>query len=145
MPYKHKQDLRDYQRKWVAERRARFFRDKICAKCKTEGTKDNPLELDHIYPELKWSHRIWSYSWKRIMEEAAKCQILCHDCHWAKTQKDMDYKLVHGKLQGYKKYGCRCDECRKAFLDYHRDYRNRRAKDRWPKYYKARDKEESEE
>lgn len=115
MPYKDPEMQKAYQRQWIAERRARWFRNKKCARC--EST-DN-LELDHIDQNNKWTHRIWSYSWKKIMEETAKCQVLCHDCHWTKTRdEDMQYKgLVHGTLNGYKYHGCRCAACRKANVD----------------------------
>ncbi len=32
-------------------------------------------------------------------------------------------KPWHGKLQGYRKYGCRCDACKKAAADYQAAYR----------------------
>jgi hypothetical protein len=43
------------------------------------------LELDHVDPALKVSHRVWSWARERREAELAKCQVLCHDCHVAKT------------------------------------------------------------
>lgn len=84
MPYKDPDVQRAYQRDWIAARRALWFQDKCCRKC---GSKHN-LELDHIDPTKKWKHRIWSYSWARIMKEVAKCQVLCSECHFKKTLED---------------------------------------------------------
>ncbi len=81
MAYKDKDKQREYQKQWVAKRRADFFADKLCTKC--DSAKN--LELDHIDPALKLSHSIWSWSEKRRLEEIKKCQILCEDCHKEKT------------------------------------------------------------
>jgi len=81
---------REYQRLWIAKRRAEFFKNKTCILC---GSEEN-LELDHIDPSTKVSHTIWSWSEKRRLEEIAKCQILCHDCHVRKTIKN--HEKAHG-------------------------------------------------
>ena len=108
---KKREYQRDYQRQWVARRRATFFEDKCCVRC---GSKER-LELDHIDPKLKVSHNIWSWSEARQAEEIAKCQVLCHDCHLQKTGEDFGWgSRPHGTLTSYKRYGCRCVECRAA-------------------------------
>lgn len=124
MPYKDKDAHREYQRKWVADRRALFFRDKSCVEC--SSTYD--LELDHIHPELKFTHRIWSYSWERIMKEVAKCQILCHECHMKKCAKEKERKLKvdHGFERTYRN-GCRCNKCKIAHKLSERPYNERTA------------------
>lgn len=38
----------------------------------------------------------------------------------------MDTSLVHGQRWSYTKHGCRCDECRAANTDYHRELRARK-------------------
>jgi len=110
MPYKNRAEQNAYQRNWVAERRRLWFRNKVCANC---GTKEH-LELDHIDPTQKVDHRIWSWSWARIIAETAKCQVLCQSCHIEKTMKERDAGLVHGTNNGYEYYKCRCESCRKA-------------------------------
>lgn len=76
--------LRAYQRRWIAARRAEFFKDKFCAVCgETTG-----LELDHIDRNGKVDHKIWSWSWPRISAEVNKCQILCSSHHQAKTNAE---------------------------------------------------------
>lgn len=81
MPYKDPATQREYQRQWMAARRAKWFEGKVCIDC--NGTGD--LELDHRNPAEKVSHRIWSWTWARIEAEAAKCDVRCRDCHLKKT------------------------------------------------------------
>jgi hypothetical protein len=81
MPYKSKDQQREYQRNWIAAKRADFFANKVCVDC--EGI--DQLELDHRDPKEKVSHRIWSWSMIRIAEETAKCVVRCHKCHVLKT------------------------------------------------------------
>ena len=100
-----KEYLRNYQRLWIAKRRTSFFKDKFCVKCKS---KEN-LELDHIDPEIKESHRIFSWSKKRFDAEIKKCQVLCRDCHKEKTRIWNFNRRQHGRtLYGH---GCRCKIC----------------------------------
>ena len=47
------------------------------------------LELDHIDPSTKVSHRVWSWSENRRAEELLKCQILCEACHMSKTREQL--------------------------------------------------------
>jgi hypothetical protein len=81
-PETFREYMREYQRIWIAARRAAFFAGKVCAKC---GNSEN-LELDHIDPAVKVSAAIWSWSDERRAIELAKCQVLCHDCHLKKTK-----------------------------------------------------------
>lgn len=83
MPYKDRDKQREYQRKWILSRRDEYLSDKSCKKC---GSKKN-LEVDHIDPKKKLSHRIWSWSKKRREAELKKCQVLCKDCHKSKSAK----------------------------------------------------------
>ena len=75
---------RKFQREWLHTRRDGFFFDKPCEKCGSTVC----LELDHINPDEKKSHRIWSWSEERRNEELKKCQILCHWCHKEKSTKE---------------------------------------------------------
>ena len=119
--YKDKEAQKAFQKKWVANRRAEFFKDKICISC---GTCEK-LELDHIIPEEKTSHNIWSWSAARRDAEIAKCQILCKTCHLEKTLKDRAIRnpLTHG-LRGYDRM-CRCDICKAAKVVKMKEYRSR--------------------
>lgn len=86
MPYADKAKQIDYQRRWIQKRRADYFKGKACASC---GCSDINMQLDHIDPDTKASHKIWSWSQARREEELKKCQILCVDCHKKKTVKDI--------------------------------------------------------
>lgn len=78
---------REYQRKWVAARRLQGleYLGGCCVKC---GSTER-LEVDHKDPTEKWSHRIWSYSWKRIYAELDKCRLLCRVCHEEKSKTEV--------------------------------------------------------
>jgi hypothetical protein len=119
MGYSDKEKQREYQKQWIAKRRAKYLEGKSCAFC---GSSEN-LEIDHINPEQKTFNpsALWSMSEtnpKRIAE-LAKCQILCSDCHGKKTLVDISNRigqeiLQHGTATMYDKHGCRCPPCREA-------------------------------
>jgi len=52
-----------------------------CVKCGS----DNDLQVDHVDPRKKFTHRIWSYRIEIREEELRKCQVLCHPCHQEKS------------------------------------------------------------
>jgi len=109
---------REYQRLWMQRRRAAFFEDKTCVKC--GAVKD--LELDHVDPATKVTHKVWSWSENRRNEELAKCQVLCRVCHLAKTKDQISKPPVCGTTSNYYR-GCRCGLCKRAIADYKQRYR----------------------
>lgn len=95
MPYKDPGRQRKYQR----ERNARIRREWLqengpCAQC---GNAEN-LNVDHVDPETKISHNVWSWSKSRREAELAKCQVLCQVCHFAKTGRENSIPPKNGKL-----------------------------------------------
>lgn len=122
MPYKDKTRQREYAKVWIAKRREDFFRDKVCEKCGS----DKKLELDHINPEEKVSHRIWSWSKDRRDKEIEKCQVLCTECHKEKTNEWKSSFVKHGTITMYYKRGCRCSLCVKANSEYKKKNRAKR-------------------
>jgi len=109
MPYSDPARQREYQRVWRQGRWASWASENgPCAQC---GSTDR-LEVDHIDPSTKVSHRLWSFSLRRRKAELAKCQVLCYKCHKKKTAAEQTKPLVHGTLNAYKKKRCRCQECR---------------------------------
>lgn len=90
----------------MRRRRNEYFADKECASCRS--TDD--LELDHVDPKRKVSHRIWSWSAQRRVEELAKCQALCVNCH---ARKSAEYIKVDHSEDGKHNKRCPCNFCRR--------------------------------
>jgi len=60
----------------------------ICGYCKNYGT----LEFHHRDPKTKdfdWT-KMRLRSWKRIIEELDKCDLLCSNCHGEKHNPELD-------------------------------------------------------
>ncbi len=79
------------------------------------------IELDHIDPSKKFTHRIWSYSEQKLSKELDKCQALCKNCHKKKTSKWYLSNRIHGLANTYKN-GCRCQDCTNANRIYQKNY-----------------------
>lgn len=77
MPYRDPTAQREYQKRWMAKRRAAWFEGKTCSDC---GFSDG-LEIHHIDPGKKVSHALWSWSKDKRDAELSKCEVLCRDCH----------------------------------------------------------------
>lgn len=116
MPYACPEAQREYQRTWIASRRAEYFADKVCASC---GGVDR-LELDHVDPSTKVTHAIWSWSATRRAAEIAKCQTLCYRCHKAKSA-EFAFVPHGGGVRGRDK--CPCRLCKDARATYARRQR----------------------
>lgn len=125
MGYKNRDKQREFQRFWIEKVRHLWFLAN--GPCKGCGSWDD-LELDHIDPAEKTTHRVWSLRPEKRQAELTKCQALCHACHKAKTIAQFSKPLVHGTLNGYSKHRCRCDACREANTERVRRWKaNRRA------------------
>ena len=86
------------KRRWQAQKQLRAERKAYwveqlggcCAHC--GGTKR--LEFDHVDPSTKMHKghspsQMLAWSEERLAEEMAKCQLLCHPCHVAKTRQEL--------------------------------------------------------
>ena len=111
MPYKDKDKQRAYNLARMQCRRKKWFAEN--GPCNGCGSPNN-LELDHIDPRKKVSHRVWSWSEQRLIEELLKCQILCKKCHKQKTRWQGLAKMTHGTISMYTNLRCRCKACRRA-------------------------------
>lgn len=101
----------DYQRNWIAARRAEWLAaNGPCVFC---GSSER-LEVDHIDPATKTSHNVWSWSRERREEELAKCRVLCYDCHKKVTSEQRRAKTKHGTYGRYRYHECRCVLCVEA-------------------------------
>src|SRR4051812_42975795 len=97
MPYASRPKQRAYQRRRLAQRRRSWLSDKACVDCGA-GPDDAQLELDHVDPRLKLTHRLFSLSEKRRLSELEKIVVRCSPCHRAKGIRQGD--LLRGaKLQ----------------------------------------------
>jgi len=109
--------LRRYQKEWLRNRRSAWLEENgPCARC---GSKEN-LHIDHIDPDIKIDHRVWSWKKERRDLELSKCQVLCRSCHHTKTSEDNGWRQ-HGAA-GYAR-GCRCDLCTTAKVIEVNEYR----------------------
>jgi hypothetical protein len=104
---------RGYNKSWRQARRARLI-EMLGGKCVRCGATED-LEFDHIDPSAK-SFGVCaglSKAWDVLVEEAAKCQLLCKPCHVAKGAEDRP-ELAHGSHYVYWYWNCRCGPCKAA-------------------------------
>lgn len=111
---------RDYFQEWKKKILARLGTE--CAQC---SSKEN-LEIDHIKEEDK-SFDIcgkWTYFYneknkerqEELTLELAKCQLLCYECHKAKSAAyvskiKLEKGFTHGTSYGWMKAKCDCQLC----------------------------------
>lgn len=114
MSYKDRERQREYVRTWVAKRRQQWLREH--GPCWWCGSWID-LEVDHIDPDRKVTHAVWTWSESRRLAELKKCQVLCNQCHLRKTAIDRRAKVRHGSYVMRVRLGCSCGEC----LAYHRE------------------------
>jgi hypothetical protein len=103
--------------------------DNVCADC---GAVEN-LEFNHIDRATKKFNLSGCHldkSWKLILEEWNKCELLCSNCHliytngqWARKELVPHNSLrhvpfVHGTARCYNEMPCRCVSCRLAKKSY---------------------------
>lgn len=86
-----------------------------CIKCGTI----KELQFDHIDPNSKSYEIIELKTAKldRLLQEIAKCQLLCKSCHKIKSAEERKRPIPHGTHAGYCR-GCRCEDCKEAHSKY---------------------------
>lgn len=84
--------LKENQDKLIA-----YFAAHPCTDC---GESDLlVLEFDHLRDKLKNVASLMKFSWARIEEEIAKCEVVCANCHRRRTAKRAkNYRFVHQAL-----------------------------------------------
>lgn len=129
--YRHRKALAVYQ----------YLTEHPCVDC---GEADPlVLEFDHIRGVKRHGVKrmlAGTYSLEAVMQEIAKCDVRCANCHRRITAKRGGFYgyLVDpakepprkqaggcGTRTGYRR-GCRCDDCKAAQRDYQRDWTRRR-------------------
>lgn len=118
--------MRDYMRNRYHSKRQEII-NQLGGKCKQCGSKKN-LVLDHIDKKKKTFRAadIHSVSDQKIQEEIKNLQVLCEDCHKKKTHDTWDYavnKPKHGTYWMYRRYGCRCPKCTRAYQEKQKEWR----------------------
>lgn len=120
-----REQMREYMRTYRA-RRIQQAVERLGGECARCGSKEQ-LEFDHIDPatKLRPVTLLQHASAKAFWAEVGKCQLLCHDCHVAKTRTDAGRaEPEHGSLTMYGKgRKCRCRACMDAWNAYSRAYR----------------------
>ncbi len=109
MAYKDKKKQLAMQLKHYYLRRRRLFRGKKCEKCgsKKKLVAASPMPLNR---EIKRAKKvIWGCS--DTEKQFSTKQILCRKCADARKRKP----IAHGTTSGYKNYGCKCEDCRRAY------------------------------
>jgi hypothetical protein len=90
--YKNPDLQRKFTREWMARRRQDWFqKNGPCRRC---GSWLD-LELDHIDPTKKVTHRVWSWKKEKREAELRKCQVLCYECHKKKSLEDHRKLVTH--------------------------------------------------
>ena len=108
MPYKDPDKQRKYQRERCARiRKIWMDANGPCVKC---GAAED-LHVDHVDPETKVTHKVWSWSETRREQELAKCQVLCAECHREKTREWHRSRTLHGTYAMRNTWKCTCEEC----------------------------------
>ena len=97
MPYKHRKDLYEAQRRHRVNVRGKLFEYLSTKKCIDCGEKDPiVLDFDHIKPEDKFKpvSKMLSghWSWLSLKKEIEKCEVRCANCHRIKT---WERKILH--------------------------------------------------
>jgi 5-methylcytosine-specific restriction endonuclease McrA len=122
-------DMAQYMRDRRRKRKAALI-DMCGGECMDCGSTER-LEFDHVDPLTKVkevsSAKMLDGPMARVLEEVAKCRLLCHDCHRLKTVRCGETggghnKIInpaHGTAAQYN-WGCRCDDCKL----WKRNYRN---------------------
>lgn len=86
--------------------------------CYICGEKEN-LEFDHINPDIKEVPISKYWDTKKAEAELIKCQLLCKTCH------DKKHEAKHGTISRYRHHKCRCDECKKAWSNACKKWKNK--------------------
>lgn len=110
MSYKNAEKQRAFQLNWITARKQKYLQQLCC--CFFCGSHDQ-IEIHHIDPTMKESHKIWSWTDDKIELELRKCVAMCHQCHKRFHLLMKRKAFQHGTLGAYDA-GCRCADCRNA-------------------------------
>ena len=99
----NKIEFSEYMRRRYADRRVAAI-ELLGGKCSKCGSSKK-LQFDHIDRKSKAVNiaDLWRHSWKRILIELEKCQLLCECCHTEKSKPELaqvsrSYQEAHRKI-----------------------------------------------
>lgn len=93
-----------------------------CVKC--GATSD--LQFDHVDPATKSftiSRALTRKPWQAVVQELAKCQLLCATCHKAKSDREETGLREHGTWAAIRRGKCKCPTCKDFFNAYRQQWR----------------------
>jgi hypothetical protein len=125
--------MREYMKNRYRNKRQEII-NRLGGKCSRCGSTDGHFHLDHIDKKKKTMRAsdMHSVNDKKFEEEIKNLQILCQDCHKEKTKESWDYstpKPKHGTYWFFRRHGCRCPKCTKAYKTKQKEWRDRRKED----------------
>lgn len=84
---RYKNAASQLSRKYQLQRQAKIRAIKLERGCTDCGYNSRPeaLDFDHVRGEKKFSVSNCNYSWQKIEEEIAKCDVVCANCHRVRT------------------------------------------------------------
>lgn len=135
-PIKIKFVFRDYMREYMKKRRLNRRKkliDLLGGKCSKCGSRNN-LEFDHVNRKKKEFEIADAIDGPeaKLITESKKCVLLCRKCHLKKTRDNWEYNeggpSRHGTISRYKKYKCRCADCKMAMRLYRIDSLKKKSK-----------------
>jgi 5-methylcytosine-specific restriction endonuclease McrA len=122
----------DYMREYMAKRyhdKRNGIIERLGGKCVLCGNKKGPWHLDHKDKTKKTMRAsdLHSVNDQKFEEEVKGLQLLCSECHKKKTHDAWDYstdKPKHNTYWMYRRYGCRCPGCVKAYKEKQKEWRS---------------------
>lgn len=121
------EQMRQYMTNYRSTLREEFI-DLLGGQC-VQCSSTTDLEFDHIDPKTKlFNISGFHKSREALLAELKKCQLLCSECHKAKTQALPRTLKGCGSVSSYRR-GCRCAACKHEMLE---------ARHRWNLKYRGR-------
>lgn len=78
----------------------RYLKNHSCVDC--EETHPATLQFDHVRGQKKMdiTRMFTMYKWDKVLQEIAKCEVRCANCHAKKTALERDYYTADGFPEG---------------------------------------------
>jgi hypothetical protein len=122
--------MREYMKNRYHNKRSALVKA-LGGKCSRCGNKEGPFHIDHIDRRKKKFRAadVHTVSDELVQKSLGNLQLLCVPCHAEKTRESWDYgmpKPKHGSYWRYRRYGCRCPACVKAYREKNKEWNDRR-------------------